>query len=547
MKIYISCIFLIVSGLCHSQSISEQFGVTSYLQYGGGEGLYNPTKPGDFEPRLFELTWHRHFSDFRRYHQGDPNASGPNGSNIFQPQRTPQGWHTDDYLRLLQINGVKAIWCIQGRAGFQNTIGSAGKVMPISEEDSPYELESWAELAHHAQQIAIRYAADTGPYQDKAEHYTQPGDWRTDPKKNTGVSGVGQPLAGLGLLESIQILNEPNFRKSWSGASRDIDAKGAATAFYAAYKAVREVSKINMVTPPPIGGDLVFLGEFSSELELLNGGPLENVTLAFHWYMRERSLNQGDGPDKGASPEFVRAARFGVSMDSLVKKYGFEGWSCTETGWSALPTVDKSKQSCPIQEGFTQEESQGLLYVRLALIWGAMEHYRYTTFWHCADNYDSGGYQYGGLCYRQTPNRKDWDKKPGLIYIESFLSTYGHMDVVAHGQEEEGFFSILQDTVKASGLPVYHVVSWVDGKKIGGLTGEPVLTRSFVIPVDPQMHCKNGVMDFDEQGIDCGGSCVACVVIPPVLSGKQFRIDEIAIPGYGTIVLPAPITLIQKP
>ena len=72
--------------------IKKQLGVTSYLNYGGGRGLYQgeAKQPGAFEPRIFGIKVHWHFQTFARHHYGGGEVYmwQPYADNRLMVQRT---------------------------------------------------------------------------------------------------------------------------------------------------------------------------------------------------------------------------------------------------------------------------------------------------------------------------------------------------------------------------------------------------------------------------------------------------------------------------
>jgi hypothetical protein len=454
------------------KKLKQQFGITSFLQYGGGKGVYNPTNT-DFEERIFGFKLHRHFVDNRRYVQGggDPGFN-PDSKNILQVQRTPQGWHTDDYLQLLKDNGIESMWTLQGKFPWQDTIGKATKVMPIMEADYVNQGDPivWQDLAKFAGQLAIRYASDTSEFLDQAIVYQNPSDFRN----NT-------PKAGMGLLNIIQVLNEPNFNKSWSGATNTLTPEGTAAAYVAVYNEVRKYSNtMRLVSGPPIGiaDDKEFLDRMLSHMQILFGGTIpSDVEISFHWYMREGNQSQSkSGNDTGASPEFVKAHELGQYVNDLCKQYGIAGWWCTETGWAASSTIDKSKNACPIQEGFTQLESQGILYKRLMLIWASLDKHIGTTFWHCRDDYDTGGYAKGGVCL----NDSNWTPKPVRDICYDFLNKYSEYSVNKYYTLDGGNSHYAELVNEDSGDII--TLGWSDRTNYNNLTPDPKIVTNIVVP-----------------------------------------------------------------
>jgi len=468
--------------------IKKQLGVTSYLNYGGGRGLYQgeAKQPGAFEPRIFGIKVHRHFQTFARHHYGGGEVYmwQPYADNRLMVQRTPQNMRSDEYLELLKANGIDAIWGIQGQAAFQDTIGQFDKVQPINEADDPEDPSSWYALAEHAYQLALRYAHDTTDAATVPSVYTDPTDYRSN-----------EPKKGLGLLRAIEILNEVNINGDWIGATRTLGPEAGAAAFYAAYTEVRSISKITLYTPSFVGINMEILMAFSDRLRaLMNGAPLENVVLNFHWYPRKNNQEQGqEGTDTGASPEEAGFHDFGLQMDGLCETYGYTAWGCTETGTSAADPVDTSKNACPIQEGMTQLESQGPILLRMFLAWASCKHFDAVTFWHCRDGYDQGAYLNGGMCL----DDRDWTPKPVLGYLEAFIGKFGDYEKVHDYQNTGGVY-----TASISGPLGTSVLYWTGGNNNGEFTPDPmqtIVTSPTYPPIDPPIPTLPDMIKLGES------------------------------------------------
>jgi len=462
--------------------LKQQSGVTTYLNYGSSNTLYNPVRPGNYVNRLLNIKLHRHFVDNRRYVAG----GGPPGFNVdsinqFMPARMPQGFWTDEYLQLLKDAGVENIWSLQGKFPFQDTIGTPSKVMPINEADYPDQGNPgvWFELGKYAGQVAIRYADDSSAFIDSADV------WQHDPNSITNLHPSylsNTPKAGMGLVQIIQVLNEPNVNPDWIGATNSITAEGTAAAYYAVYTEVRKYSQtIKIVTGPPIGikNDREFLRRMLDHLKVLFGGKVpSDVYISFHWYMRELNQNQGQGgTDTGASPEFVDAYELGLWVNDLCHEFDIAGWYCTETGWSSSPNIDTSKNAAPIQEGFTQLESHGVLMTRLVLMWSSLDKHMATTFWHCKDAYDSGAYFNGGLLYKDAESTR----KPSLRIYEDFISSWGEYDVTGYypnSLTNEYYATLLGPTGD------FITLGWSDKDNSGELTPDPTIVSTVILP-DP--------------------------------------------------------------
>lgn len=459
------------------KTIKELYGITSYPSYGGGSGIYRADRPNEFVEKTFGFKLHRHFCDNFRFHFGNPDNPAPNGDGRLMVQRSAQGFFTDDYFRLLKDNGIKNIWCSQGRMGFQDAQGTRNKINPVADGADRMDPASWADAAEFHRQLAIRYASDTAAYLGQAKVVTD------------GVDGylINEPKAGLGLVDAIEIGNEWNFPAEWSKGKATLTPEEYAVFFKACYDAIRSVSNIEVIMGGGLGGqdNLDYISRFLDTLDDLYGIRLRNMPtdfyLCFHWYMRDGGAAQGSGI-RGASPEEIDAYGFGKQMDSLCTTWGLPGWYCTETGWSAAAdgSQDTSKNSAPIQEGFTQLESQGLLMNRLVAAWAACDKCQGVTFWHCRDNYDAGPFANGGV------NGPDWNPKPARDIAYSFIEDFGVTRFYDYRQgPSSGHYYVTDGNGNA--------YNWADGLGNGSVNGaiQPVVSVPPVIPpIEPPTMVK---------------------------------------------------------
>lgn len=258
---------------------------------------------------------------------------------------------------------------------------------------------------------------------------------------NGGYQDLDEPAVGLNMMEGIEFLNEWNFKPAWHKSPRQMNPDQYAVCFKEARDAVREVSsKVKIVTGGMIRPNL---DQFSSsydfsarganyamldKLDELYGGRASNphdYYLAFHWYMRNGSMDQGgdDSTNRGASPEEVGyypldteapvgngknwfAWDYAEGLNDICEDRNLPGWYCTETGWSTEGELQREgwKQSAPSQSKtattfYTSEESQGLLFLRLTLIWGSFSKFQGVTFFDKRDNYDQASYLFTGVNY----------------------------------------------------------------------------------------------------------------------------------------------------
>lgn len=412
----------------------KEHGITTYWVYGGGPGHYNTTATS-----MFGL--HRAFVS---------NYVVTQGNLDLRVEPTWQNFKYDTYLTQLKALGIKAIWCTQGAFDWQNVQGKQGKVMPIPDGANAMDPANWWEIAELCRQVAIRYADDTTQHLDKARVYSDPAN------PNHYLNNT--PKAGLNLLAGIEVQNEWDFKQAWSGATRTITPEEFAACFKACYDAIRSVSQtIPIIMGGGISPEISTFTRFLNQLKALYAAEGKQMPtdfhLCFHWYMRNGSSDQGGGT-AGITPEDARAYEFGKSLDTLCEQWKLLGWFCTETGWA----TDTSKQSAPILEGFTREESQGILMLRLVLIWGACKYHKGISFWHCRDDYDLPPYAKGGV------NTKSWAPKPARTIWESFMAKYGEKEVQSYAN-----FSGLHHITFTDGTSL----NWTNLKNSNGWTPMP--------------------------------------------------------------------------
>lgn len=434
--------------------LKDILGLTTYWVYGGGNGHYNISSTDKFK-------FHRAFVG---------NYVVTQGNLDLHVEPTWQNFKYDTYLKQLKDAGITTIWSPQGKFDFQDTIGKQGKVCPINEGDDPLKQDSWKVYGELCRQIAIRYADDTAQYLSEAKVF-----------QGTPAYLSNTPKAGLGLLDFFTGLNEINFKHGWSGATRTMTREMAAVCFKVQYDAVRSVSKtLKLVIPSSIEPTEAWLRGFLEKFKSLYAeeGKLmpTDFYLDFHWYMRNATTDQSGGT-AGETPETVGAYAHGQMMDSLCEEYGLLGWICTETGWA----TDTSKQSAPILEGYTREESQGILMIRLALIWGACKYCKGISFWHCRDDYDLPPYAKGGINY------KNWSAKPARTICENFLESFGNFDVFEY-QENNGIHSVLINNGN------YEYLAWTDKKNIetqvAKFTTFPQIHKDLIKPMELKIENK---------------------------------------------------------
>lgn len=463
MRLLLSIAILLIS-ISGSAQLKYQLGHTTFLNYGDGDGLYDPGKPDQFTPATFDIIFKRNFQDNWQFESNWKLAV----------QRSVQGFHTDAYLQLLKENGVRTIWCTQGRFTGQFGTGSQRKEGPFDYNDDPLDPASFARARHFHQQLAIRYSAPDElllPVRDleaMAEVWTPGKEDKTKEYLNNEVK------VGMDLVWALQAQNEINFR--WN-VTYILSGRVAGTFFREVYDGVREVSSIKLIAPAVLGADVEYIALMLQTMDSLyqsEGKQMpSDFSLSVHSYMRNGGATQGEG-ETGETPEIWGAADFAARMDSLCFAYDLDGWFMTETGWSAWSNPeDDSKNAAPALEGFTQLESQGILPIRQTLIFASSPYYEGSTYWHSRDYYDSGPFLHGGMFDR------DWNVKPYYTIVVDFLDQFGDRSVVpgSYSESNGAYFVTLDD---GSSL------GWTDRMNAGTLTPMP----SLVISPDPPGQAK---------------------------------------------------------
>jgi len=413
----------------------------------------------------------------------------------FWTQPTFQNFKHDDVLANAKANGVKNIWCTQGKLPHHTTQGKANKVNPIRDSDDPLLQSSWADYGRLVKQIALRYADDSQEHLSEVQVFSG-----NTYQKNT-------PKAGLGLVDAMEDRNEWDFKMGWSGALYTMTPEQSAVGFKVFYENVRSVSAtMKVIMGGTINPEVATFEKFITKLKSLFEAEGKTMPtdwhLCFHWYMRNGSNNQGAGT-WGVSPETAHAYEFGLQMDGLCVKYGLLGWYCTETGWSTYTgsNIDLGKQNAPKLEGYDIYQSQGICFVRLALTWAATEYCKGISFWNRLDNDDVGAYQHGGV------NFPDWTPKKSQGIISEYLTPYRNHSV-GNYRTNGTLFGV--DLTDASGTVT---LVWTDinksgeydaKPKIGTLTGTPpveppqptmrklFLSTSTIANYEPLMEIKEG-------------------------------------------------------
>lgn len=477
--------------------LKDIIGLCSYWVYGGGPGHYNTSATENFK-------LHRAFVS---------NYVVTQGNLDLRVEPTWQNFKYDTYLQQLKDKGIQRIWCTQGTFDWFNQQGKQGKVMPVRDGADAMDQANWYEAGELCRQVAIRYAKDTAQHLDKAKVYN-------DPSNPTHYLN-NVPKAGLDLISAIEIQNEWDFKNSWSQGTRTITPEEYAVCFKVCYDAIRSVSPtIPIIMGGGISPVMSTFERFLTQLDKLyqaEGKTTPNdFYLCFHWYMRNGSSDQGGGT-AGITPEDAKAYEFGKSLDLLCEQRGLLGWYCTETGWA----TDTSKQSAPILQGFTREQSQGILMNRLTLIWGACKYHKGISFWHCRDDYDLPPYAKGGI------NTKSWTAKPARTICEEFISKYGEYEVDILVQHSGNYY------VQISNVDDTKILMWSNLTNSGLATPEPKEINIIPEPTKMKLKVVNKKLQWDD-----GKPCMLVHADSPesrLKPGNElaFKTESELLPTYG--------------
>lgn len=332
---------------------------------------------------------------------------------------TDQKFFFDTFLTAQKQNGIRHFFGTQGTFEWYDTVGKQGKVYPLKKGADPMNPESWKDYAQLCRQIAIRYADDTGSYLSEAKVYD--GTWGN----NWGGMLTNEPKAGLGLIDGIEGWNEYDFHADWMNADFTLTPEQAGVGAAEMYKAVRSVSNIKIFLPSGIHRDLDIVERLIVSF-LAHGGGTNNVYLDTHDY-------NTDGKT-GITPYEAKTYEFQQGLEALCIKYGFKGWKIGERGWNSLNKG--SKQDVPVLEGYTREQSVGILMIQDTLIAASFGLCEGITYWHCRQGYDAAQYEDG-------VNDLNWNHKQSYVVFTEFMNKFGDESVVTGSYQTNGIlFSV---------------------------------------------------------------------------------------------------------
>lgn len=433
-------------------TIRDKFGICMYNWYGGG-GHQSPG-PQPYTVSGFDLVnadgkWIstiRAIGNFKLHRAFVDNyIVVPESAPPFTLKTNPteQNFWFDEFFKLQKANGITNIWsasgCFDWYKGALATY-SQRKTACYNPNMAPTDPAAWQDLAQLCAMIAQRYA-------------------------------------GTGLLDYLQVLNEYDFR--WN-VPHILTPEEYAVGFKVCYEAIRAVAPAQKIMiGATLTPDVVTAKRFFGQLDQLRsaeGKPvIRDVTYSANNYIRTESNNQGNGI--GATPEEVD--RYGVFFKPLadfLAEIGCDGAMLTEAGWSNTTSTSASgmKNKAPALQGFSIDQAQGILAIRLALILASIEKWHGVTFYHCRDEYEAEPFTYNGF------NRKDWSAKEVRLLSESFLTKYGDYTASDFRKDASGIYYVT--LTKGSDVKTLH---WSDKVNIGTATPMPQETTVVPPPVDP--------------------------------------------------------------
>lgn len=351
---------------------------------------------------------------------------------------TEQNFYFDDFFKLQKANGIKNIWSASGCFDWYNLGINPSTNKPYSQRKtacynpalSPLNPKAWEDLANLCKLITGRYSSN-------------------------------------GLVDYIQILNEYDFR--WN-VPHIVTPEEYAVGFKSCYEAIRSVSPTQKIMSGcTLTADfetaIRFVGAVDWLFEQEGKQKPRDWTYTVNNYFRIGDANQGNGI--GATPEEVD--RYGVFFKPLNDFCEHEGltWAVTETGHNTSPSnsADAKKNKAPTLEGFTLEQAQGILAIRTALICASLSKCVGVTFYTIKDGFEVEPYLYQGWNYdKDFGGKPDWSAKPARTICESFLSTYGEMNVTGFINYDGTYSAILSNEI---------ALSWRDKTNLAGVTPMP--------------------------------------------------------------------------
>lgn len=296
--------------------------------------------------------------NIREYHSWQWNAGNknehyyPSDGLAFAPSAV-SSWDFDRYYREAQARGVKVVPCVQKSPPWLNTEHPDHKPAQGAAE----EVTSYTAYAAYLYQYAARYGG------------------KKVPLRQLNLAPNQKPLSGLGLIEGLEVWNEPD--KWWRGREGYFRAEEYAAFLSACYDGHRGALGpgvgIKQADPhlPVVMGGLAQLNLDYLEIIRLwsiyqREGDFPAEVLNFHHYSNDAGGQEGV-PKRGVSPEKdalkTRMQSLIQYRDSHLKDQAI--W-LSEYGYDSNP---RSPQGVPGEmNDYTAEQMQALWLLRASLL-----------------------------------------------------------------------------------------------------------------------------------------------------------------------------------
>ena len=406
-----------------------------------------------------------------------PETTSNNQTFTLKTEPTEQNFKFDSFFKLQKANGLKNIWSASGCFDWYDLGGkSQRKTACYDPRISPSDPKAWLDLAHLCKLIAIQYNDN-------------------------------------GLLDYIQVLNEWDFR--WN-VPYILKPQEYAVGFRMCYNAIRSVSpKQGIMIGATLNADMAtakLLMRSIDSVFILNGEtPPRDIVYTVNNYIRTGDNNQGNGV--GATPETVdRYNVFFKPLNDFCKEIGIK-YAITETGYNSSPSNSASalKNKAPSLEGYTLEEAQGILDLRIILQNASLSECIMVCLYHCKDGYEAEPFTYHGLNYdKDFGGKTDWSAKPARTIIEAYLSEYGAYNIDNFRQKDQLYGVDLiasTDTI---------TLIWTDRNKSGEYDAKPRIGKlttpnqspiiTLTSPINAQVYTAPAAVVLSVNASDSDGN-----------------------------------------
>ena len=404
------------------------------------------------------------------------NTEVSHAPNVYGFQQTHQGFKWDEILTQAKERGIDVMWTMQGGFNWMTTDGSVWKRMPINNTDDPLNPANYKYVKEIGFHVAARYG--NNPNADRNRIVATLMNASTVPLDGNGkpmVYRANKVKVALGLVNKIRVQNEYNFHVGWSGLTRAFTNQSYAVCLCEVIDGILAGDpNMEIVLGGQLGPDVAYTEELLLEIIRIRGSLPVNLSLDFHLYPRDNSLDQTGGT-YALTPEEAGFYTIGTAQENLCVKYNVKKWYITESGWnnSSSTSATAKKQKAPLLEGYTLDQSAGLLMFRGVLNLASHKRFSGITYYHSRDLYDGEPYSYTGLC------TKDWKTKERKTLCESLIEQYGDYEV-------EGFIQInsLYTAFIKSNSEVVNL-SWTNLINQYGLTPMPTVIDTIPTPTKP--------------------------------------------------------------